>query len=171
MYPKTFVHRHNQHAQVVVATPEQEAELPADFILHASHGSAPSPADELAKLEQARQALEADRTALAAERAALDDERARFNTLQDHTSNELSAISGQIEAERQQLAADRAAHQAERDAFDAQRNVAQRPPLGADQGTGEKPAESAAAEGAAIGETGTTPAAPAKRTRGAKAEG
>lgn len=164
MYPKTFVHRHNQHATVVVANPEQEAELPKDFILHATHGAAPSPADELEKLKQ-------ERDALAADRALLDKERAEFNALQEHASTELSAIADELEGERKkladglaQLAADRAAHDSDRAAWEAQKNSAQPP------GTGEKSGESAIAEGAATGETGTASAAPAKRTR-ARAEG
>lgn len=150
MYPKTYVHRDNHHAQVVVANAEQEAELPAGFILHATHGSAPSPADELAKLEQAR-------AALAADRAAFDDERAKFEALRAHSTSEINAIADELETERQKLASGlaelegaRAVHEADRAAWEEQKASAQ-PPV--------------------TGEAGATPEAPPKRTRGAKAEG
>jgi hypothetical protein len=157
MYPKTFVHRENHHAQVVVANAEQEAELPPDFVLHASHGPALDPAAARAQLEQ-------ERAALAAERAALAEERASFDAMQQGATNDLNLIADELEAERQRLnedlaqfAADRAAHEADRATWEAQKNSAQ-PPT-----TGETGAASATAEGTAAGETPAPSAVPAKR--------
>lgn len=83
-YPKIFTHRDNPHAQVTIASAEQEAQLPEEYLPATGEGRQAAPADDLmlspeysAFLEQ-KDILEQGRKDLVEARAELEADRARL---------------------------------------------------------------------------------------------
>lgn len=182
-FPMILTHRDNPHAQVVVATAEQLAEMPAEY-LPADIGTLPAVVTAAAaipgvNLDVAAAGNVAADTADDAEgRQSLAEAVDEFTAHVQAEEKRLAAIRDEIERDRRELSQQVAAlndrEQAlanDRTEFEAQRAAI----TGTIGGTGDTAAyagdASAAAEGAATGDEAAAPAAPAKRTRAAAKEG
>jgi len=176
-FPMTLTHRSNPHAQVVVANAEQLAEIPAEYLPETT-GDAPAVVTAAAAIPGVNlDAGTVDSAEEAERRQSLDEAVDEFTAHVQAETSKIDAARAQLDADRATLAEQTAALNEQMEAlardradFEAQRaaaaGVAGTGDIGGDTG-----AASAAAEGAATGDTATPPAAPAKRTRGAKAEG
>lgn len=117
MYPKTFTHRHDPHASVVVMSAEQEAELPEEFrapLIGASLGRALPAAPEITPAEALLLLPEyadfiADRDQLAVDRANLTAGYKADKALVDAERDLLSAQRAQLDEERAQFEQKKAA--------------------------------------------------------------
>lgn len=117
MYPKTFTHRHDQHASVVVMNAEQEAELPDEFrpvVTGDSVGQASPAAPVMTPAEALLLSPEyadfiADRDQLGAERANLTAGYKADKALLDADRELLDAQRAQLDEERAQFEQDKAA--------------------------------------------------------------
>lgn len=107
MYPKICTHRDNPHAQVVVASAEQEAALPEEYRSITGEGYiAPDSAilhDEVL-------------AALSADRAQLDKDRLAFSDDLEKAKAELRAEREALDAERTEFAAMQASAESDSDA-------------------------------------------------------
>lgn len=178
-FPMTLTHRSNPHAQVVVANAEQLAEIPAEYLPETVDGT-PAVVTAAAAIPGVNlDAGTSDNSAAIADdaerRQSLDEAVDEFSKHVQAEETRLGALRDQIEQDRATLREQTAALTEQQEAlardraeFEAQRatTTAGTGDIGGDAGTA-----SAAAEGVATGDTATPPAAPAKRTRGAKAEG
>jgi hypothetical protein len=172
-FPMTLTHRSNPHAQVVVANAEQLAEIDPDYLPTIAAG-VPAVLTAAAAIPGVN--LDAGTTAVDIAEDA--ERRQSLDEAVDEFTAHVQAETAKIDAARQQLDADRAtlAQQIadlarERAEFEAQRATTVAAPAGTGDIGGDAGATSAAAEGDATGDTAAAPAAPAKRTRAAKAEG
>lgn len=117
MYPKTFTHRHDQHATVVVMNAEQEAELPEEFRPVQAVGSVGqmrpaipmiTPAEALLLSPEYADFI-ADRDQLAIDRANLTAGYKADKALLDADRELLDAQRAQLDEERAQFEHDKAA--------------------------------------------------------------
>jgi hypothetical protein len=168
-FPMILTHRDNPHAQVVVATAEQLAEIPAEY-LPGGVDSAPAVVTAAAAIPGVN--LNAGSADHSASIAADAERRQSLDEAVDEFTAHVQAETAKIEAARAQLDADRAvlgeqieALARERADFEAQRASTT---AGTGETAGDTGTASATVEGAATGDAATPPAAPAKRTRSTK---
>lgn len=117
MYPKTFTHRHDQHASVVVMNAEQEADLPEEFrplVTGGSIGQASPVAPVMTPAEALLLSPEyadfiADRDQLAVDRANLTAGYKADKALLDAERELLGAQRAQLDEERAQFEQEKAA--------------------------------------------------------------
>jgi len=178
-FPMTLTHRDNPHAQVVVATVEQLAEMPAEF-LPDDIGTLPAVVTADAAIPGVNLDVAAAGNVVAEDaerRQSLDEAVDEFTAHVQAEETRLAAAREQIEQDRAALREQTAALNEQMEAlareraeFEAQRAATTSTTAATGDTAGDTGAASAAAEGAATGDAAATAAAPAKRTR-AKAEG
>lgn len=161
-FPMILTHRDNPHAQIVVATAEQLAEVPAEFLPPAGT-AAPAVATAAAAIPGVSLG------------AAEDAERRQsLEEAVDEFTAHVQVETAKIDAARAQLDADRAALDEKMEALARERAEfeAARATSAITTGTGETAGDvgtaSATADGAATGETPAPAAAGAKRSRATK---
>lgn len=160
-FPMILTHRSNSHAQIVVANEEQLAAAPEDYLPPVTSAVASPSLFEVSDAMQ--RANRAEENAALDERSqALDKAVDQFTAHVQAETAKLDAARAQIEQERATLAQQTSALSEKQDAlareraeFETQKNMAQM---------------SAAGAVAPPGDAGTSPAAPAKRTRAAGAK-
>lgn len=116
MYPKTFTHRHDQHATVVVMNAEQESELPEEFRPVQAVGSVGQVSPAITTMTPAEALLLspeyadfiADRDQLAVDRANLTAGYKADKALLDADRELLDAQRVQLDEERAQFEQEKA---------------------------------------------------------------
>ena len=152
--------------QVVVASAEQLAEIPAEY-LPATTGDAPAVVTAAAAIPGVN--LDTG-TAVAVDTADEAERRQSLDEAVDEFTAHVQAETAKIDAERAQLEQDRATLARERADFEVQRSITTSG-AGTDDTAGDTGAASSTTEGAGTGDISAPAATPAKRTRAAAKEG
>lgn len=179
-FPMILTHRSNPHAQVVVANAEQLAEIPAEYLPETT-GDAPAVVTAAAAVPGVNFDTDTSTnitiTDDAERRQSLDEAVDEFTAHVQAETAKIDTARAQIDADRAELIKQAAALAEQSEALTRERAEfeALRAAAAGTAGTGDiggdTGAASATTEGAGTGDAATPPAAPAKRTRAAKAEG
>jgi hypothetical protein len=156
-FPMILTHRDNPHAQIVIATAEQLADVPEEFL---PPGGTAAPA--VVTAAAAIPGVNLDTAEDTERRQSLEEAVDEFTAHVQAETAKIDAAHAQLDADRAALEEQADALSRERAEFEAQRAAA------TGEIAGDAGAASATAEGAATGDTATPPAAPAKRTRSTK---
>lgn len=161
-FPKTYVHRDNHAAQVVVANQQQEAELPADFVPldgSPSGSTGASPGDQKTgdKADSAIKDASGAENAIATGLADLEDRRAAFDKATDDFAKHVRDTEAELAATREQLDVEAEKIANERKQLDTDRAYFEQ----------EKATATVTMDGGDVADT--TADAPAKRSRKASA--
>lgn len=159
-FPMILTHRDNPHAQIVVATAEQLAEVPVEFLPPAST-AAPAVVTAAAAIP----GVNLDTAEDAERRQSLEEAVDEFTAHVQAETAKIDAARVQLDADRAALNEQMEAVARERAEFEAQRTSTT---AGTGETAGDTGVASATAESAAAGEAPAPAAAGGKRNRTTK---